>query len=236
MKPTVRWTIGPVNHHGFDSLELSIRNWKRIYKDEFNMVICHNGLNNSQFERVSRLNVEMIDQNKFKNSLPYLPKGPTWKLYPQRLNIKSHEIVIDNDLILFKRSPTIDKFLESDDLFICTSAYRRFYGQYRNIVPENMVINSGLFGMPPNYDLQNKIKEFIVKFPSEGWVDHCDDEGVLAYLMSNCNFMHIPMHEIAVCNPSVDFAPYRIGNSGVHFVGLNQGFSNYYFNYIFGLI
>lgn len=222
MKPLVRWTIGPVSQKGIDTLCLSIDKWISVYNDEFDMVVCFNGLKDSQ---ISQIPIKSIDQNEYKNSLKYQPFDTTWKLYPPRLSINSHELFIDNDLIVYARSETIEKFLNSSTLSIITSAHKRFYGAYNQFVSPELKVNSGLFGVPPNFDLAKAINRFILVYPQSGWSYHSDDEGVLACVLPN--LCVIPMDEIHVCNPSVDFSPYSLGSCGTHFAGSNQGHTKF---------
>lgn len=229
MKPLVRWTVGPVPQRGIDLLCLSINKWRSVYNDDFDMVVCYNGIDSHQ---ISQIPIETIDQNDYTDSIKYKPFDTTWKLYPPRLRMDSHEIFIDNDLVVYDRSPTIDKFLHSSSMSIITSAHRRFYGAYNQLVSPDLTVNSGLFGLPPNFDLGRSINRFIAVYPRLGWLEHCDDEGVLACILSKNNLCVIPMEEIHVCNPSVDFSPYSLGSCGTHFAGSNQGHTRFLDRYL----
>lgn len=100
-KPIIRWTIGGnVSQHGIDCLGNSINCWKDLYGDSFDYFLCYNNID------VNKLNfgVNLINQHEHLNSLSIQPNSTAWKLYPPRISLQSHEIFIDNDLIIYKNS------------------------------------------------------------------------------------------------------------------------------------
>lgn len=231
MKPLIRWVVpGHLNGLGCESLEASVASWQTIYGDLFDYCICVNRLNKINRLKFEHL-AELVNQEDHLGSLCCKPFDTAWKLYPPRLRQDSHEIIVDNDLILHQRSPSVDAFLAKSEGFVVTSAHRRFYGQFDSLVDLALKVNTGLMGFPPGYDLGLHLNWVLKMYTTKGWQGHCDEEGAVTFLMSRGDLTVIPMDEICVCNPLVDFAPYRLGTCGTHFAGLNSGGSEYWFKY-----
>lgn len=230
IKPLVRWTIGPVNPAGFKSLKLSISFFKKIYKGLFDYVICHNTLNNEQLDLLASLETDLFEQGPEAGMFP--PLGVAWKLYPPRLRKDAHEIFIDNDLIVLKQLPQIEKFLSTSDTFIYTESPNRFYGQYKYQVPEHFKMNSGLFGLPPRFDLKKEIME--TSKPFQRWTDKYDEQGLLATIFSKVATIQIPLSDMPVCGPR--YNNFEFGKKGYHFVLLNAGFEKHWLNFNKGRI
>lgn len=218
MDTLIRWTIGPVQPAGFDCLRLSVRAFQKIYPSA-KIVICHNGLSPSQHEAVQVIGVPLFDQKIAKIEWREIePIGVAWKLYPPRLDLNAHEIFIDNDLILHDRLPEIDKFL-AGDLTLLMEADARHYGAFERHVPAGYRINSGLFGVPPGFDLARYLRFYVRQ-----WENNCehqsatwDEQGFVALaLLSYKQFVVIPETTVINCENRFSWA------SGVHFVGLNR--------------
>jgi hypothetical protein len=220
MKPLVRWTIGDKNtSESFECLYQSISNFKKHYGDRFEYVICRNGSCD-----VSKFGIKCIDQNQLTNSLPYAPWLCAWKICPPRLHLQGHEIFIDNDLLIHQSWPFLETFLESKDLIFCTCALFRRYGSYDSDIPQEQKLNSGLFGLPPGFDLAQELHQNIT-----GPFDRhrFDEQGLLARIFSkHHNFITVPFNDITTCG-----AEYKLGNYGTHFIGLNHGFIERWIHY-----
>jgi hypothetical protein len=216
-KPLVRWSIGKFKtKYSLDCLRISIKKFKKIYGDQFNYILC---INNDELKNID-FGIPVFDQTLSIKSLSVPPEGPAWKIYPPRLNYHGHEIFMDNDLIIHKRIKIIDIFLKTNDIIFATEGYKKRFGKYDNIVPEKTKINTGLFGVPPEYNLYKKIEEKI-KGP---WESHFDEQGILAAIFfEEKKFEIIPLEEIFVCADKYVLTPY-----GMHFVGLNGGKISYF--------
>ena len=214
----------------FRCLKLSVKLFKKIYKDTFDYYVCHNNTNTEQLFELKKMEVILIDQTMFQLDLLSAPYDTSWKLYPPRLNIEGHEIFIDNDLIIYKPIKEIDLLLK-EDIFFCSEAHIRCYGQFDKIIKSRINLNTGFFGITPYYDLGTKINN-LLKENNIKWRDHCDEEGALAYLFFQEKFNTIPMQELYVCNPKVNFAPFGLGEKGTHFAGLNSGGTKYWNKYL----
>ena len=231
MANVIRWTIGPVRHSGFNCLKLSIDLWRRLYKDTFQYYVCYNNINDKQIAELNSLGVNLVDQNLHKNSLKYKPKSTAWKLYPPRLQLDSHEIFIDNDLLVYKKAPWLEAYLASDDMFLVTSAHKRFYGIWDFLIPENFPnINTGFFALPPNYNLHRMIKNTFEMYPGKHWQTHYDEEGIMTALMMRKNLKIISMEDLFVNNSGM--TDYRLGIYGTHFAGINSGNDDFFIRYV----
>lgn len=228
MKPLVRWTIGPVEKYGYDCLKKSINLWKKIFHNKFDLIICHNQQKIENLNFLKSLGVELICQENFKNSIQKVPYDTFWKLYPPRLKIETHEIFVDNDIIIFKNFKLLDEFLQNNNLIICTEGHKRFYGNFSHLIKSEININTGFFCLPPFFDLKKELENFFHENPNIEITNHSDDQGILMSIFQNFNFKIISNSIISICNPSLDFNPYKVGKSGIHFTGLNVGCCNYW--------
>lgn len=232
MQPLIRWVIGPVSDNGFECLRLSVKLAQRLYP-ECRFAVCHNGMSNEQLASLPP--VELVDQSSFVNSIELPPPNevgkPAWKLYPPRLNEEGHEIILDNDILLYKRSELIDEFLGRKDLCLVTEAYKRSYGvRFEDLVPPDFNINSGVVCLNPGFNYWRSIKSVLdygKKIGFVAWEDHFDEQTVVATILSRQNTKIIPLEDIHVCA-----ADYRKGRIGMHFVGLNGSEDQHWLRYL----
>jgi hypothetical protein len=217
MKPLLRYTIGPASEAGFQVLKMSVGMVRKLYP-EFDIAICYNELPQHRLDFLKTLSIELIDQRVFKNSLSWQPTGAAWPLYPPRLRLEAHEIFMDNDIVLYNRVPQIDEFLLGNR-FLVSEDFNRLYGQFRPFIPSDKKINSGLFGLPPNYDFGTAIEELFARCPSKAYVKHHDFQGIVTYCVLNAETIMIPLDEVKICGSkqlNVEF-----GKSGIHFCAVN---------------
>src|SRR5690606_18078303 len=131
----------------------SIESFLRLY--DADVVICHN----CHIEKISHIcfdDFSLIDQTDIAKASKIPPAGVAWKLYPPRIDKTRHEISIDNDIIFTERIPEIDLFLNSDCTLLLEGDSRT-YGRFERYVPAGYEINSGIFGMPPGFDLHKYV-------------------------------------------------------------------------------
>jgi hypothetical protein len=219
MRPLFRITVGPVHETGLKILKKNVRLLKKIYP-EADVVVCFNNINSDRLN----VDVETINQEEYINSLPYFPKAETWKLYPPRLRQSNHEIVLDNDILLFRRVPEIDEFLRSDRPLLLEGRVR-VYGKYENLTPQPFKINSGIFGLPPHFDFQQEIKHFIKNDEEKQWTHWCDDQGVVAGILLKRNPIFISMESVMNYLTDFSYQPKSHWN-GIHLIGANRNESN----------
>lgn len=210
MKPLlVRWTIGNVQPEGYKCLVQSVLKLQTLY--EIEIVIYYNG----HLPIVSSNSlVQCIDQTHLSQKA----KGVAWKLYPPRHHIDRHEIFIDNDLIIDDYIDEIEVFRQSDCTLLLEGMSRN-YGRFDKMVPNNYIINSGIFGIPPGFCFEKYINFF-----GENWEKNAseksftfDEQGLIATaLLDYPKFVIIPNTTITNCETK--FRPAK----GMHFIGLNR--------------
>lgn len=219
MKPLFRITIGPTEELGIKLLRKNVRLLKINYP-EAEVVVCFNQVD----PNLLQVDVETINQEDFSNTLPYYPVAETWKLYPPRLRQSRHEIIFDNDILIFRRVPEIDEFLRSDRPLLFNGR-TRVYGKYEKLVPQPFAINSGIFGLPPHFDFQQEIQEFIKNDEEKKWTDWCDDQGVVGGILLPRNPIFIKLESVMNYLSDFNFQPESHWN-GIHMIGTNRNKSS----------
>jgi hypothetical protein len=224
MKPLARWTIGKTNDLGEETLRQSVKRFKIIYP-EFDLIICCNNLNKSQRLRLNNLNVKVHDQNALELDYPLTPvnyppgwkhsmPGWGWKLVPPRMRIESHELWIDNDVIIFERLDSIDEWLSSNKRSIISDGLQRAYGIFDQDIPSNIKFCAGFFGLPPCYDFAKNISKLCKRLNGEP-LGYYNEQGitVLSVLQNN----PIVTSEIELIK-KISKKRYK----GMHFIGVNR--------------
>ncbi len=215
MRPLARWTIGNTNADGYECLCMSIDSFLRYY--DFEVVICHN----CPATNLPVARFRLIDQSQYLNAIPP-PKGVAWKLYPPRIDINRHEISIDNDLVINERIAYIDEYMISDATLLLEDSSRT-YGRFERHVPPGFMINSGIYGMPPGFDLE----PYIRFYAGDEWEKNAlnqhdknetfDEQGLIALaLLSHSRYLIIPSRTITNCEHNL------VQGQGHHFIGLNR--------------
>lgn len=180
LKPLIRWTIGNINKSdGILILKESIKQFKKFYP-YCDFTICYNQISSVY---LYFLDTPLYNQELYNNKELYTPKNETWKIYPPRLRLNSHELIIDNDLIITERIPEIDQFFNNDSTLLLRGS-QRYYGKYDYLIPKNIFINSGIYGMPPNFDFEAKIMHICKWDEQKEWEQDrvkglFDDQGII---------------------------------------------------------
>jgi len=216
MKPIIRWTIGNVYPNGLYSLKVSIKLFSELYPN-FDLYVCYNNIDNPCLKELKTLGVKLINQEKHIDSLAYKPKLATWKLFPPRLNINTHEIVVDNDLIIKKECPFIEEFINGKHTLLCEGKHRLF-GRFEKYVPKNYKINCGLYGMPPKFDFQKEISNILAQDKKE-FTNFFDDQGLVAACLTKIKHEVISRKDISITEAKEKLID---GEYGIHFVQLNR--------------
>lgn len=216
MLPLARWHIGPVKPAGFECLLLSIRSFLRLYRAD--VIVCFN-CDKQQLPK--ELDYPLFDQNEFRESTRE-PMGVAWKLYPPRMDITRKEIVIDNDIIFRERIEEIDYFLDND-VTLATEDPMRCYGRFDKHVPSNLNINSGIYGMPENFDLENYVEFYagpsweLNAYGIDEFSKTYDEQGIIATAISSYKKnVIIPITSVTFCDRKL------IYGKALHFIGLNR--------------
>ena len=219
MLPIARWTIGSTTADGYESLRLSIESFLKFYEAE--VVVCHN----CPAETISHLcfgNIRLVNQQEIAENSKIKPLGVAWKLYPPRLDIDRYEICIDNDIIFQEPVPEIQTFLNSD----CTLLLQdrgRIYGKFERYVPPGFEINSGIYGMPPSFNLYKYVNFYCQndwELNALGEYEQSktfDEQGLIALALLNYKkYVIIPNTSVTNCERELIMA------KGMHFIGLNR--------------
>ena len=215
--PIARWTIGSTNSDGYRCLEMSIDSFLKFYDAE--VILCHNVPAKLLPIGLKRFN--LIDQY-FHLEIGPEPKGVAWKLYPPRIDLNRHEICIDNDIVFNENIKEIDEFLKSKCTLMLVDNSRT-YGRFEKHVPPGFKINSGVYGMPPGFNLES----FVSFYGNEGWDKNAffnhdksetfDEQGLVAMaLLSHPRYIIIPNTTITNCENVL------VEGKGNHFIGLNR--------------
>lgn len=219
MKLLFRYTLGPVKDLGLLILKESIRKLKSIYP-EVDIVICYNQLNEKQFNFIKKLKVNLYEQKY--NGIGYKPTVENWKMYPQRLDITKHEIVMDNDIVLFERLEEIDNFLNSNNSTLIAEDTSRNLGKYDRFLKLKNGLNCGIFGMPPGFDFSLKINEMCEKDTIKKWTKRYDDQGIISAAMNNHPYcIIIPLKKLPILSPENEI-PNNEEIKGIHFAYANR--------------
>lgn len=225
-KPIIRWTIGNVSDYGFLCLKKSVELMKQLLGSKCEYAICHNNLNKYQFKKLPNVDI-LIDSKCYLNIYPvnvlkekkYNNPSVFWKLYPARIRKECHEIIIDNDILIYKLPKKIINFLNSNHIILTESHKRSYSGVLKNIIPYEFNINSGIIGLPPNYDFENDIKKTIKNHKIK-WEDHMSEQTLVAYILSKKKCEIINKKEIYI-NWNTTKEKISFGTCGVHMCGLN---------------
>lgn len=217
-KPLFRWNVGPCHSQGFEILTTCIHNVQRLY--DADLVICYNQLEEENLDRITAIGVPLM--RAVPESLRIGPKvgyHVHWKLYPPRVRPQTHELCLDNDILITKRVPQIDLFLKSDYPLLYQGLHG-LYGQYADLMPKGIRFNSGIYGLPPNFDFASRIDRHLVD-----WQDYFDEQGLVAHTLSENEHVVVPLTTIPIIEKDwpIERFSQNVDCSGFHFVGANRG-------------
>lgn len=249
-KPLFRWTVGSCLQQGLDILAESIeRTTRALGLNEWDWAICYNGLNqeNVQFlsQVVGRRPIALIPQNWA--TCPVMDNcqsprrrdgsfewngtrcgGTMWKVCPARLRMETHEIVMDNDIVLLRKFPQIDQWLAQTDKALILEEPIRFYGKYNDLFSEGPpYLNSGFMGFPPNYDFGTAIFENWVKNGRHMNLSQADEQGLLTYTLNQLQSVRIHANQMIEILGKDYNAKVTGQEYGIHFTQANRMPSHY---------
>lgn len=206
-KPLFRFTVGNCLPQGLEILAESInRTTKALGINNWDWAVCYNGINRDDLSFLTKAigdkPVQLISQSwatcpvndncqtprRKDGSFEYDGKrcgGTMWKVCPARMRMETHEIVMDNDIVLLKKFPQIDEFLASRDKALILEEPIRFYGRYDCLFgSEEISLNSGLMGFPPGYDYGTEILKHWEKHGRYTNISQADEQGLLTYVLN----------------------------------------------------
>lgn len=244
-KPLFRFTVGNCLQQGLDILAESInRTTKALGIDNWDWVVCYNGVNKDDLlflqKAIGNRPIQLISQNWATcpvNDNMQSPRrsdgsfewngnrcgGTMWKVCPPRMRMESHEVVMDNDIVLLKKFPQFDEFLASSDKALILEEPIRFYGRYDCLFGSNDVfLNSGLMGYPPNYDYGMEIFNNWEKHGRYMNLTQADEQGLLMYTLNQIPSVRIKKDQMVEVLHR-DFQTKLTGKEeGIHFTQANR--------------
>jgi hypothetical protein len=244
-KPLFRWTVGPCTPQGLDILAESIdRTTKALGIDKWDWLVCYNGLNKDEVARivaaVGTRPISLVAQDWSQcpiNDNCQTPRrrdgsfefngnrcgGSLWKVCPARMRMESHEIVMDNDVVILKKFPQIDEWLAQTEKSLVLEEHIRFYGRYDSLFPPGApFLNSGFMGFPPGYNFGAAVAEVWDKHARYMNLTQADEQGLLTYTLNQLsNFRISPQQMVEVLHR--DFKTKLTGREyAIHFVQSNR--------------
>lgn len=182
MRPLWRWTIGEVSPLGWAIFSESLRLAPKIYP-EFDFVICHNQLSARRRAQLEEFGLPMLEQTEGMTVVGHRDvstcKDFAWKIIPPRLRIDSHELWVDNDLIIRDRIPAIEFWL-TKRTGIVSRGFSSLYGRFADRIGPSVDCCAGFFGLPPHFDFRAKIIELCEGQP----LLEFDEQGLVVYVVS----------------------------------------------------
>ena len=165
---------------------------------------------------LKEIKIKKINQKKL-NEYQIEGYNPFWKLVPPRLDIKRHEIFIDNDLIIYNKIKEFDLFLNSNDLFLITQGCRKkkagiTYGIFENKVKSEVCMNTGVLGFPPGFDLREEINNILKKFKIKK-LSYFDEQGMISFIIQS-------RKNKIISKEKINF--FQNGSCGIHLIGVNN--------------
>lgn len=244
VKPLFRWTVGSCIQQGLDILVESIaRTIPALGRENFDWMICYNGLDETALDFIRRhtedFSIALYEQQWYDCPVDdemQSPKrddgtyewngnhcgGTLWKVCPARMRMESHEIVMDNDVIILKKFPEIDQFLNDDRVLILEEPIR-FYGRYDELLGAGgPYLNSGLMGFPPGYDFGGEIRKVWEENGGYVKLSQADEQGLLMYTLSRQRSYRIKTSQMKEVLAR-DFRARLDGSEeGIHFTQSNK--------------
>ena len=222
-KPLLRYVVGPVTQAGIRSVAISAQNMLRLYP-EFDIILCTNQC--EPHPTLKALGLPIIDQSPYTVSSPFPPTPGFhvhWKLSPPRFRLDAHEVIMDNDIIIDCRIDELDAFLEQEHACLIYQGLHRLFGQFHDLVDGDLRVNSGIIGLPPQYDFQSELSATARLAKIQAWSDPFDEQGLVAATLSKRPYIMIPMTRVPIVEESSAGEGWNrhLGKCGTHFVHLN---------------
>lgn len=242
-KPLWHWTVGPCIQQGFDVLAESInRTTRALGVDDWDWVVCHNGINREELQFIQKAigtrPIQLLNQcwatcpisdncqspRRKDGTFEWNGTrcgGSLWKVCPPRLRMETHEVVMDNDIVLLKKPPQIDEFLKANKALILEEPIR-FYGRYDCLFGPDAFLNSGLMGFPPDFDYGAMIMSMWEKHGRYMNLTQADEQGLLTYSLNQMPNIRIRKEQIVEVLHR-DFKTKITGREdGIHFTQANR--------------
>jgi hypothetical protein len=223
----IRWTVGDVSPEGFDALALSIRGARNIFGDSASYIVC---VNTTPVDDARRRVGSAADQVEWFDSTHHFPQwllphvdaglaqGVAWKFAAVAAAAGDHVLSLDNDLILWRKPPSVAAWLNDRDSLLIAEDVRACYGQFAHLCPPEPR-NSGMVGLPPFFGMETHVRGMLertgVRLSAE-----TDEQGLQVALVTSRRHRVVSLREVSI---SGYFRPHmlELGSCGAHFVGVN---------------
>lgn len=241
-KPLFRWTCGPVSEQGLDILIESVRkSTQALGVDNFDWLICYNGFQEEELNRLKKsltgFPIFYFSQNwtecpiEDNQGYPFGADGnfesngnrcggTLWKVCPARMRMETHEIVMDNDIVLLKKFPQIDEFLRENKVLILEEPIY-FYGRYAHLLHDKP-LNSGFMGFPPKYDFASEIRKVWKANGSLKRISQADEQGLLMATLSAQPSLRISKEQMVEILAKDNSTKITGEEQGIHFTQANR--------------
>jgi hypothetical protein len=244
MKPLFRWIIGNCLPQGIDVLAESIRVTTRtLGENSWDWAVCYNGLSKDEVDliraAIGMRPIELVAQNwvdcpvedhvqsprRSDGSFEWNGTkcgGTLWKVCPPRMRLDAHEIIMDNDVVLLRKFPQIDEWLQSNKTLILEEKIR-FYGRYDHLFAEDEPnLNSGFMGLPPGYDFGFHIKNTWQEHGSLMGLSQADEQALLTFTLSQYPNIRVSQNQMIEILAREHKIKITGEESGIHFTQVNR--------------
>lgn len=221
-RPLLRIILGRTSKDGYEVTYYNVRSIMKCYgTDKFDLFICHNNLNQKRLRILEeklqsiKIPIRFYKQNNSETLLPIkfskhldatihhnISHGSFWKICPARIRPECHEIIIDNDIVFLKALPEIETFLQ-DTIPLTLEDSSIHMGVFEKTKDFNNCasLNSGIIGLPPNYNFEKKIYDTWESMNITKNVNGSDEQGLLTSILSKGNHIMIPRSHVMGLHP-----------------------------------
>jgi hypothetical protein len=230
---------------GLEILEESIsKTTKALGLHNWDWAICYNGINKDDLtflqKAIGTKPIQLIPQSWATcpvNDNCQSPRrkdgsfewngarcgGTMWKVCPARMRMETHEIVMDNDIVLLRRFAQLDEFLSAQDKALILEEPIRFYGRYDCLFnPDMACLNSGLMGFPPGFDFGAEIFKNWERYGRYQNLTQADEQGLLTFSLNQIPSIRIRKEQMVEVLHR-DYQTKLTGREeGIHFTQANR--------------
>jgi hypothetical protein len=228
----IRWTIGDVAPEGFEALRLAVWGAWKVFGPGAGYTIVVNSMTvDDAHERVGEV-PEGVRWMAASGRMPSwlaphvdagLAEGKAWKFDPLQIYPDRWEIAFDNDCILWRMPPSMQRWLDDGDRGRCLIAADvvAMHGQFSRAGQADEPRNGGIRGIPPGFDLEGTLTAILAEHPVL-MTSELDEQGLTVAATSRCTPpVVVSVEEVAITSPFHPHLP-EPGTCGAHFVGLND--------------
>ncbi len=228
MEIGIRWTIGDVSDRGFEALRLSVWGCWRIFGHGARYIIGLNSISIAEAQNRTGVLPAPVRWLQTDQAIPgflysttdkNMAQGVVWKMAPLRLFPESFELSLDNDCILWAMPSAMQDWLNDSNSCLLAADVTAAFGAFSDVC-DKTPLNSGIRGLPPNFDLEAALKDVLARNPVV-LRSELDEQGLSVAALTSAKKTHvISVQEVTICSP---FPPHvaKLGESGAHFVGAN---------------